>query len=64
MPDNLGNYYDLRPYHEARGYHDDGDRRYWEPQSYADVEPEPLLGPGAMSRHEFDTWTPEQVEEF
>lgn len=51
--------YDLRPYHEAKGYQYEGYSARWEPQDPVDLQPlEPTFGPGAMTRGELD------LEEF
>lgn len=47
--------YDLRNYMECKGYREEGDRTYWEPQDETDLEPvSPAYGPGAMRVGELD----------
>ena len=57
--------YDLRLYHHSKGYVENGDRLYWQPQDPTDLEPEePSYGPGAARRGEIDDWSPDDVGEF
>lgn len=61
----IGAQYDLRLYHEAKGYRYEGYNSYWEPQDPCDLEPiEPSYGPGAMNRGELEDWDNSDVEEF
>ena len=46
--------YDLRSYMACKGYREEGDRTYWEPQYETDVEIQKAYGPGAMVRGELD----------
>lgn len=56
---------DLRDYMQAKGYWEDGDRMYWEPQDETDLEPAtPVYAPGAMTVGELDDWDASDIEEF
>lgn len=58
-------YDDLRLYHEAKGYLSEGDRYYWQPQDWTDLEPETVnIAPGAMTVGELEDYDGTDCDEF
>ena len=57
--------YDLRNYMECKGYREESDRYYWQPQDETDLEPvTPAYGPGAMTVGELDDYDGTDCDEF